>query len=204
MKAPTVKARPPSDFEYSGEIYKDLPTSRYSTVVVDPPWKYGDSLPGDTRGASKQYPTLTPWEIAQLPVPLIAEDNAHLYVWATNSFMSEAYDLVEHWGFKPITIITWVKTKKGHYDAESTDDLAFGMGHYWRNATEQAIFAKRGKLPALSRSTRNVIFAPLRAHSEKPPEFYRAVREVSPGPRIDLFARPRHEGFDAWGNDVQE
>lgn len=185
-------------------LYSNLPTTRYSTVVVDPPWRYNDKLPGPKRGAAKHYRTLSYDEIEQLPVWRIAEDNAHLYLWTTNSFMEEACRLVRTWGFEPVTLVTWVKTKASVIDPESPEDLAFGMGHYWRSATEHAVFARRGRLPAQSRSVRNVIFAPLGAHSEKPRAFYQAVAKVSPGPRIDMFARPRHPGFDAWGDQAEE
>ena len=43
-----------------------------------------------------------------------------------------------------------------------------------------------------------------RGHSRKPVEFYDLLRRVAPGPRIDLFSREGHEGFDAWGNEVDK
>ena len=46
--------------------------------------------------------------------------------------------------------------------------------------------------------------AEVREHSRKPDEFYDLVREVSPGPRIDVFSREKREGFDQWGNEEDE
>jgi N6-adenosine-specific RNA methylase IME4 len=40
-------------------------------------------------------------------------------------------------------------------------------------------------------------------HSAKPSEFFEMVEAVSPAPRLELFARPRREGWDAWGNEVE-
>jgi N6-adenosine-specific RNA methylase IME4 len=40
------------------------------------------------------------------------------------------------------------------------------------------------------------------AHSEKPDQFYEMVRECSPGPRLDMFARRAHDGYDAWPAEV--
>lgn len=40
-------------------------------------------------------------------------------------------------------------------------------------------------------------------HSEKPEEFYRLVEAVSPGPHLEMFARVRRAGWDAFGNQVE-
>jgi hypothetical protein len=37
------------------------------------------------------------------------------------------------------------------------------------------------------------------AHSEKPAAFLDVVEQVSPGPRVELFARQPHLGWDSWG-----
>ena len=187
------------------EVYRGLPTTRhhYRTLVVDPPWNYTDKKPsGYGGGAAAHYDLLSTEDVAVLPVGDLAAPDAHLYVWVTNSFLLEAHHLARWWGFEPKTLVTWVKTRKGVAEPEGPGDCAFGMGHYFRGATEHALFAVRGKAPPLNRSTRNVVFAPLRGHSVKPEEFYQMVREVSPGPRIDLFARRPIEGFDHWGNEL--
>ena len=41
------------------------------------------------------------------------------------------------------------------------------------------------------------------AHSVKPEEMRRMIEKVSYAPRIELFAREKHEGWDAWGNEVE-
>ena len=41
-------------------------------------------------------------------------------------------------------------------------------------------------------------------HSVKPDEFYRIVEKMSPTPRIDMFARKRHYGFDVYGDEVEK
>lgn len=154
------------------------------------------------RGAAAHYDTLPVEAIASLPVGEIAEDNAHLYVWVTNAFMEEAYTLIRGWGFKPKTVVTWVKSKVSVEEPESPQDCAFGMGYYFRGSTEHAILAVRGSLKPLSHSERNLVFAPRMAHSAKPDEFYDLVEKVSPLPAIDLFARRVRDGWDTWGNEV--
>ena len=50
---------------------------------------------------------------------------------------------------------------------------------------------------------RNLNIFPLREHSRKPDEIRDAIVElVGDLPRIELFARQRFDGWDAWGNEV--
>jgi hypothetical protein len=62
-----------------------LPQERYSTIVIDPPWDWGDE--GDVSQFGRgdpTYATMLIEEIAALPVGLLAKTNAHLYLWITN------------------------------------------------------------------------------------------------------------------------
>jgi len=50
---------------------------------------------------------------------------------------------------------------------------------------------------------RNLLFSPLREHSRKPDEARdEIVNLVGDVPRIELFARQRVAGWDAWGNEA--
>jgi hypothetical protein len=62
-----------------------LPQERYSTIVIDPPWDWGDE--GDVSQFGRGDPTYATMpfeEIAALPLASLAEENAHLYLWITN------------------------------------------------------------------------------------------------------------------------
>jgi N6-adenosine-specific RNA methylase IME4 len=49
----------------------------------------------------------------------------------------------------------------------------------------------------------SVITAPRREHSRKPDEAYELIEQMYPElPKIELFARQRRNGWDAWGNEV--
>ena len=170
----------------------------YHTIVVDPPWKFSDNLrhylyradrEGRGRGAAANYAVMELEEVAGLPVGCWAEGNAHLYLWTTNGFMEEAYQLVHAWGFTPKTILTWVKTK-------------LGMGYYFRNNTEHVVFAVRGSLPTLRKDCRTAFTGAQGRHSEKPAAFYDIVESMSPGPYLDVFARKLRFNWDAWGDEV--
>jgi N6-adenosine-specific RNA methylase IME4 len=128
-------------------------------------------------------------EIRELPVSDLAADDAHLYLWVTNSFIGEGAGLFPAWGFRYNTVLTWVKP-------------SIGCGHYFRSRTEHVLFGRRGRLPTLRNDQGNVIEAPRGRHSEKPEVFYELVERSSPGPYLDMFARRLRPGWTSWGNEV--
>lgn len=164
----------------------------YHTILADPAWRYGDNLPGPGRGAAKHYETMSVAEIMALPVEGVASENAHLYVWATNAFVVEAHAVCRAWGFQPKTMVTWEKVNKA-------GGPHIGMGHYFRNSSEHLVFAVRGRQAPGARNIPTVVRAPRGRHSEKPQAFYDVIRLMSPGPRLELFARGAADGFDSWG-----
>ncbi len=129
--------------------------------------------------------------IKSLPINKLAANNCHLYLWATNSFIREAFELLDAWGFKYKTMITWVKPN------------GLGLGYYWRNNTEHCLFAIKGKGKVMRNDMWNVVIAPRRKHSEKPPEFMDCVEEMSRAPRLEMFSRSKRKGWDVWGNEVK-
>ncbi len=51
--------------------------------------------------------------IVDLPIVTLAEDDAHLYLWTTNTFLEEAHHVARAWGFTPRTVLTWDKPGLG-------------------------------------------------------------------------------------------
>lgn len=201
--------------------------SRYGTLMVDPPWAYeGAGPPGSnsstgthfnldgslnkTVSAARVYPLMATPDLCALPVAPLAEENAHLYLWFTNAFAAEAHQLALAWDFKPKTILTWAKVKKGRglfaMDGEHVEGAEPSMktGFYFRGASEHILFCVRGSLRTTQQPPRpTVFFLPREAHSVKPQFFYDLAREQSPGAYVELFARTRRPGWDAWGNEVE-
>jgi N6-adenosine-specific RNA methylase IME4 len=174
----------------------------YRTIVADPPWKYGSTRgtgirPGNKPGGAEiHYPTMRVDEIAALPVSSLADRDAHLYLWTTNTFMVEAHRIAEAWGFSPKTVITWTKTRK------ADQQPSMKMGYYYKGATEHIVFAVRGSLRLRGPAHPTAILHPRLGHSVKPEYSYRMIEEQSPGPYLELFARRPREGWDVWGNEV--
>jgi N6-adenosine-specific RNA methylase IME4 len=49
----------------------------------------------------------------------------------------------------------------------------------------------------------NAIITRKQEHSRKPDEQYDIIRQCSPGPFLELFARKRREGWTSWGNQAE-
>ena len=166
-------------------------------LVADPPWAFGDSLPGPKRGAAAHYATLSVEEICRFPLPRIA-DEALLLLWRVASMPEEALRVVREWGFVPKSEIVWVKTR----GTDAAPKLHCGMGRITRAAHETCIVATRGRAyrHVLDRGIRDVFFAPVGQHSAKPAAFYELAERLYPGPRAELFARRRRPGWDCYGD----
>jgi N6-adenosine-specific RNA methylase IME4 len=168
-------------------------------LVADPPWLFGDGLPGASRGASKNYGCLTVNQLCSakaFELPLIADD-AVLFLWRVSAMVEEAYSVARAWGFTPKSEIVWLKRTK-------TGKRWFGMGRSVRAEHETCIIATRGRPTILSRSIRSTFAAavPEHRHSAKPEEFFDLVEQLVPGPYYELFARRQRPGWTCSGNEL--
>ena len=170
--------------------------SGFRCIVADPPWRYKGTLPGflkDRLARSRvPYDTMTMGEIAALPVMSCASDDAHLYLWTTNTHLFESKCVAEAWGFKYSTLLVWCKNPRG-----------FAGFPTWNVCTEYVLFCRRGSLKATKRIDRNWWIWQRTPHSAKPEAFQDMVEAVSPGPRLELFARRARPGWTVWGNEVE-
>jgi len=175
-----------------------FPNKKYQIIYADPPWAFNfqnrKGLSDAAKG--KLYPTMKPRDIIALPVSGLADKDCVLFLWAINSEVPLALKCIEAWGFNYKTVaFTWVKTTKNTYH--------FGGGNWTRSNPELCLLAKKGNIKRQSASTRNLVISNLREHSQKPDEIRDMIIElVGDLPRIELFARQRVDGWDAWGNEI--
>jgi N6-adenosine-specific RNA methylase IME4 len=169
-------------------------------LVADPPWRFGDKLPGGGRGASKHYETLTLEQIRSFPLPPLADD-AVLILWRVSAMVSQAYEVVKAWGFEAKSELVWVKTAGP--TLHGSVRLRIGMGRQVRLAHESAIIATRGKPIRVSMSEPSVIFAPRLEHSRKPDAAYEAIERLYPAPYHELFARRPRPQWRCEGNEIR-
>ena len=106
--------------------------------------------------------------------------------------------MIEAWGFTYKSIaFQWVKQNR------SGNGYFFGLGRWTRGNTEPCLLAVKGKPKRISASVGQLVFSPLRRHSQKPDEVRdRIVELMGDLPRIELFARETAPGWDSWGNEV--
>lgn len=173
-----------------------FPDKKYSVIYADPPWRYSDR--GCNGNAESHYPTMKIQDLKNLPVNKIADKDCVLFLWATYPMLKEAIELIEAWGFKYKTIgFQWVKQNK------SGNGFFFGLGRWTRGNTEPCLIAVNGKPKRIDNSISQLVISPIGRHSAKPAEVRkRIVKLIGDVPRIELFAREKAEGWDAWGNEI--
>jgi N6-adenosine-specific RNA methylase IME4 len=174
------------------------PEKQYRTIVIDPPWPGPGATPAfDAAAATKRVPlslipyaTMTGIQIASLRVPEFSTDDAQCFIWATTRGLGDAFLLLQGWGFKYRGLFVWSKP--------------VGLGRHMRHDSEFLLWGgKRGApLVAPKDCPPQTHHWPRRKHSEKPAEAYALIARLSPAPRIDIFARKPHKGFDAFGNEL--
>lgn len=185
------------------DLLKSIGKKKYATVLADPPWQFvnrtGKMAPEHKRLA--RYSTMKLDEIMELPVANIADEPAHLYLWVPNALLGEGMAVMAAWGFTYKTNLIWHKVRKdGGPDGR-------GVGFYFRNTTEMVLFGVRGKNArtlAPGRRQVNIIRTRKREHSRKPDELYNIIKECSPGPFLELFARGTMKGWKTWGNQAED
>lgn len=170
---------------------------KYRTVVIDPPWKLAtfNSKPfshatsfGDGR---LPYATMTDEELAKFDVDQFADEECNLFLWCTKAKIHTAFHLMEKWGFKYANFLVWNKLD--------------GINHNGVHAIlEFVLYGYRGRNGLdYSRPIEAYFEEKRKKHSQKPNKFYAMIAQVTAPPRVDLFARRRHYGFDAWGKQVE-
>jgi N6-adenosine-specific RNA methylase IME4 len=171
-----------------------LPDQRYGVIYADPPWKFApySEETGMDRAADNHYPTMDIAAICALDVPS-AKDCA-LFLWATVPMLPQALEVMSAWGFEYKSHFAWIKNKAG-------------TGFWARNKHELLLIGTRGSIPAPAHGEQyaSAIEADRGKHSAKPFAFREMIEDMFPTlPKLEMFAREKFEGWDAWGNEVAE
>lgn len=197
-------------------MYRDISNTdvKYSIIYADPPWCY-DSRMALGKGAKRSsaqdyYSTMSLDAICDLKSSInkIADDNCVLFLWTTFPKLFDAQSVISSWGFKYKTCaFVWVKENK-KFNAERAaknegiDDF-MGQGRWTRQNAEICLLCVRGKPKRLAANVRQIVYAPIGKHSEKPNEIRnRIVQLLGDIPRIELFARQSSAGWDTWGDEA--
>lgn len=179
-----------------------FPNKKYEVIYCDPPWSYKQQGKTARGVAANHYPTMAFEELCELPVRDMATDNAICFMWATFPNIDQAILLMQTWGFVYKTAaFIWVKKNK------KSDTNFWGMGAYTRANAEVCLLGiskgTKAKQQVINNGVHQVIESPIEKHSKKPDvtrdKIVELLGDVS---RIELFARQRAAGWDAWGNEI--
>ena len=171
---------------------------RYDTIVIDPPWDI--SMAGKVklrpnRSEELPYKTMTIEQIKDFPIDEFANIGAHVYMWTTNKMLRYTWDIFEAWGVNYHLTLPWVKTNGMCPMFAYKFASEFCMLGFYRKPMQK--FNKCVRLNWIETAQ-----AKAGSHSAKPNEFYNLIKDMSPEPRIDIFARKNHDGFEAWGDEI--
>lgn len=177
VKAETIEAR---------EI--ETPSGKFRVIYADPPWSYGNTMPDDFKEQRDHYPVMSMDDLCAMPVKDMAADDAVLFLWVTSPILEESFALVKAWGFKYKASFVWDKV--GHV-----------MGHYNSVRHEFLLVCVRGSCqPDVRKLFDSVVTEERTSHSKKPAQFYEMIETIyTQGRRIELFARNRRDGWEAYG-----
>lgn len=187
--------------------YFGLPMGHYGAGAIDVPWLFENySDKGTLKNPSSHYDCMTDDDVFAMPVGQLFRPDAAIGVWAVDAKLPEALEAIERWGFTYKTVaFTWVKSSKHGREH-------MGTGYWTRANPEMCLFATRGSPHRLDKGVRQLLFwrkkvgsalfARVREHSRKPPEALHRIERLVRGPYVELFARERRDGWDAWGKEV--
>jgi len=189
----------------------------YRCVMMDPPWlERGGGK--SKRGADRHYELMNRHDILRsihrTPCWWDTEVNCHLWLWVTNNHLQEGIWLIDALGFRYVTNLVWVKLKDDRQALMTTGstmmelvqaNLQRGLGQYTYGTHELLLFSTRGATmkPKPKERVTTVIPAPRTEHSAKPIQAYTWIEQVSPGPRLEMFARQSRTGWHSVGLQLE-
>ena len=177
---------------------------KYQIIYVDPPWSYSawtsnHKVQNIAGLATYLYPVLGAEQLKKLDVKSICDTNCALFLWATMPTLLQAIELISVWGFEYKTVaFVWVKRNR------KSDGYFMGLGNYTRANAELCLLGMKGSLKRVSKSVRQICDSRITKHSQKPTEIRQRIVELFGDlSRIELFARERVDGWNAWGNEIE-
>lgn len=172
------------------EISKTTQPLLFDVILCDAPWRY-DFVQSNSRAIENQYPTMTTAEICALTVP--AAKDCIMYFWATAPKLTDAFLVIDAWGFKYKTHAVWDKGK-------------IGMGYWFRGQHELLMVATKGKVspPEQTKRISSVMRYVRGKHSKKPDEIRDLIASWYPNAsKLEMFARVATPGWSVFGNQVE-
>ena len=184
---------------------------KYQIIYADPPWSYYNDmtvLPEENHSGlglmrKVPYPVMSSSDIKLLPIKNLADDNCILFIWTTDYHLSRCCEVIKEWGFDYKTVgFAWQKLNK------QGKPVCFMGAYTMKSGVELCLLAVKGKDATKlvkSRKVRALIQSQREIHSKKPDEARNRIVELCGDiPRVELFARQKTDGWDVFGNQVED
>lgn len=177
---------------------------KYPIIYADPPWWYEHS--------THKYQLNAPYKLMKddeligfRGVVDYLDNPGILFMWSTLPRLDFAMKLIEKWGltYRGVAWI-WVKTNQ--------DGSVMGAKGPQTNTVKQtcelvlmASWSKDCRVPKTQDQTiKNALLSQRREHSRKPDEIYQYLNRMYPEhAKLELFARRKVDGWDVFGNQVE-
>ena len=154
------------------------PAGLYRTIVVDPVWPAADPRTGELNNGPDSAPaSMAVEEIAGMELPL--HDDGFVFLWTTQQWLPHSLKVLEEWGLRYRFTMMWQKPAGIQPPNSPEHDVEF------------IVAGSRGD-PEFTSNFRfsSVIKAPCRdpvaGHTVKPQALYDLLRNMTPGPRLEL------------------
>ena len=175
---------------------------KYKTIIVDPPWpmeRFNRMVAGGIGGEIPfDYPTMTISEIKNnrklLPIKrLMCKTGCFVFLWTTQKHLPISLEILNSWGLNYLFTMVW---NKGH------GMKPFNLPLF---NCEFVVVGRLGKCDfADTKNFKTLFNGERRNHSQKPKEFYQLLKRITLEPRLDMFSREKHKGFDQYGNETDK
>jgi len=154
---------------------------KYDVVILDPPWQYGRKYNSQGSRVASPYPEQNKEEIYNTCKDFY-KDDCVLWLWTTHTFIWQAKELMDMFGFTYKATIVWDKEK-------------IGIGSWLRMQCEFCLLGIKGK-PYFKNTTEiDIIREKRREHSRKPVKFYELVKKVCYGNIFEYYSREEKAGI---------
>ena len=147
------------------------------------------------------YKVMSSNDIKSLDVPSLCDDNAVILMWTTDYHLEKAIEILKAWGFDYKTVgFAWQKLNK------SGNPVCFCGAYTLKSGIELCILGTKGNTSGWvrDRKVRGLIRSLRMEHSKKPDEVRFGIEKLfGDRPRLELFARQQTEGWDVFGDEVE-